>query len=351
MAFFYSIIIGSFILEDVALLSTLALISEDKISFELGFLAIFLGISLGDIGLYFLGRLIPIFGDKISYLKKISTKAKQSRNIEVLDYAIFISRLIPGSRTITYIAAGLMNYSAFKFIIYTLISVAFWVGMVLYGGKALLENFKSHFILGAISVLLLIYLIRNVIPQFFDQWDRKAYLKSFFKYKYFEFWPAWFFYLPIVPKYFYLSYKYKSLLTPLYANPLLINGGLIGESKWDVLKYLASNDPSTLKTVYITKQNLNQEYVESQMNSHQISYPFILKPDIGQRGYGVRIIRSIDDLTRYLRQSDFALVLQSLSPYQKEAGIFYIRLPNQENGFIFSITDKEFPTVLGNGKR
>ena len=36
--------------------------------------------------------------------------------------------------------------------------------------------------------------------------------------------------------------------------------------------------------------------------------------------------------------------------YKHEAGIFYIKYPEQKNGFIFSITDKIFPEVTGDGK-
>lgn len=43
-------------------------------------------------------------------------------------------------------------------------------------------------------------------------------------------------------------------------------------------------------------------------------------------------------------------ILQKKSQYQLEAGIFYVKLPQASSGFIFSITDKKFPFVLGDGK-
>ena len=44
------------------------------------------------------------------------------------------------------------------------------------------------------------------------------------------------------------------------------------------------------------------------------------------------------------------IILQKLSSLPKEAGIFYVRIPNFGQEFIFSITDKRFPYVVGDGK-
>jgi membrane protein DedA with SNARE-associated domain len=55
MKYFFSIFTGTFILEDLALASSLVLMAENKMSFQGAFLACFLGITIGDIGLYFIG--------------------------------------------------------------------------------------------------------------------------------------------------------------------------------------------------------------------------------------------------------------------------------------------------------
>jgi hypothetical protein len=44
------------------------------------------------------------------------------------------------------------------------------------------------------------------------------------------------------------------------------------------------------------------------------------------------------------------VILQRYAPGPFEAGIFYYRLPDQEQGHIFSITDKIFPFVTGDGE-
>ncbi|MCB0279478.1 MAG: hypothetical protein KDD94_08255, partial [Calditrichaeota bacterium] len=84
-----------------------------------------------------------------------------------------------------------------------------------------------------------------------------------------------------------------------------------------------------------------------QLNSH---YPIVLKPDYGERGNLVKIVKSEAELDEYLAGMDRDTVIQEYIE-GVEFGVFYIRMPNQENGFIFSITDKQFTSVTGDGKR
>ena len=45
------------------------------------------------------------------------------------------------------------------------------------------------------------------------------------------------------------------------------------------------------------------------------------------------------------------MLIQELIEYSHEAGIFYIRKPGEDNASIFSVTLKDFPEVVGDGKR
>jgi hypothetical protein len=71
---------------------------------------------------------------------------------------------------------------------------------------------------------------------------------------------------------------------------------------------------------------------------------------VAQRGFGVRIIRNDFDLTEYLLLGDFVKIAQRLSELPREAGLFYVRKPSERTGRIFSVTDKKFPFVVGDGK-
>ena len=75
-----------------------------------------------------------------------------------------------------------------------------------------------------------------------------------------------------------------------------------------------------------------------------------MKPDAGQRGSGVSVIRGADELSNYLTQSSFPALLQEFVP-GREYGVFYYRHPDQPAGHVFSITDKRMPQLTGDGQR
>lgn len=350
MNYFISIIIGTFILEDLALTSSIALIAENKINISQAFWACFLGISIGDVGLYLLGYLANYIQIEkyFSAIKKIKATLSKLQKSDALSYTIVVSRVLPGTRLPTYLTAGYVKYSFAKFLLLTILSVFAWVTFALLAGKSLSLIFKDHIILSLILFVFFMHVIKSIVPNLLNKWDRLAFFNSWRKWLHFEFWPGWFFYIPIIPYYIFLSAKHRSFLIPFYANPNLINGGLIGESKWDFLKHLEATDSHTLKTVQIPSHS-NFTTAQNILLVNNLSYPFILKPDVGQRGFGVRIIRTDDDLSDYLKLSHFDLLAQRLSHLPCEAGLFYIRKPSESTGQIFSITDKKFPVVIGDG--
>ena len=341
---FLSIFAGTFILEDGALAAGIALVADGKIDFFSAFLACFIGISIGDILLYILGYLMMKFRTKLhwQYLDKMSAKIEKFIKPQALSYYIVVSRFVPGTRLPTYLCAGYLNYSFWMFVVLTIFSVAGWVLLVFLGGRSIQLFVSDNWLVTLVLVLALLHFFKTILPKLLHAWDRKALKHSWRKWTHFEFWPAWFFYIPIYFYYTILSLKTRSFFTPFYANPEVLNGGLLGESKWDFLKYLKENDPATLKTILIPAGTKAEDI--------QFPYPFIIKPDVGQRGFGVRIIRQFSELEAYLQEAPFALIIQELSLFKKEAGLFYIRKPEDSKGSIYSITDKIFPFVTGDGR-
>jgi hypothetical protein len=134
------------------------------------------------------------------------------------------------------------------------------------------------------------------------------------------------------------------------ANPGLEDGGFVGESKSRILSLLpeAWRLDYTLVPAGETAAN-RLAALTAAMNARGWRYPIILKPDVGQRGAGVRLIRSADAALRYFGSNPRATVAQVYHPGPYEAGIFYYRLPGEPRGRIFSITDKRFPVVVGDG--
>ncbi len=343
--------LSTFVLEDVALGVALALIAQGKLSFLEAFLICFSGITLGDFGLYYLGK----YASMVPYLqKKIDAPSFQLalralRENNKIDAAVVISRAVPGTRIPTYIGAGLLGFSRLRFLILTALSVSGWVLCTLYFGLALLSPFKDHLLLALLSFFILLYGLKQATFFFQNSWQRRAALHAWRRWLHFEFWPSQIFYLPIVPYYIYLSLRHGSFLLPFYAGNAFKHGGLIGESKWDFLKHLSPDASATLPAIMVKEGEAMSE-IRQKLTSAGIDFPLIAKPDVGQRGFGVRVIATEGDLDSYLRLSAGAVILQRKSQFGQEAGVFYIRLPTEERGFIFSVTDKEFPFVVGDGE-
>ncbi|MEO5667459.1 MAG: hypothetical protein ABIR96_05330 [Bdellovibrionota bacterium] len=351
LAAWFGIFFGTFVLEDAALAAAIVLAAKGEISVPAAFLASFLGISVGDIGLYALGVLLARWGraQQIGFLVRLRQKLVDLVPVEGMGRAVVVSRILPGARLPTYVGAGFVSYSFARFVVLTLLSVLGWVLVAFAGGRAAESLLSKHWLISVIVLLALLHVIKNILPVVLDPWRRRASYYAWRQWLHFEFWPAWLFYTPVVLYYFVLSLKYRNFLLPFYANPAIPNGGFMGESKWAFLKHLDAREESSLKTLFVAA-GMSKEVFKQRLSDEDFSFPFILKPDVGQRGFGVRIIRSDADLAAYLDRCDFDVLVQEFSSENYEAGIFYYRIPSEPKGTIFSITDKDFPEVIGDAK-
>ena len=81
-----------------------------------------------------------------------------------------------------------------------------------------------------------------------------------------------------------------------------------------------------------------------------ITYPFIAKPDRGERGLGVMKICSSSDLQTYMEKMPVDFIIQEYVDYPLEFSVFYVRHPLEKRGKITSITFKDLLKVTGDGK-
>lgn len=166
-----------------------------------------------------------------------------------------------------------------------------------------------------------------------------------------EFWPPYLFYPPVVAYVAYLGIKFQSWTLFTAANPAIPAGGFVGESKQQILDNL-KGAASWLPYSTLLKCGVPTERVaeaEEFMRQHGLQFPVVLKPDAGQRGSGVSIVRSSGKLCEYLTQAAFPVILQEYVPGE-EYGVFYYRYPGDERGRILSVTEKRMPILFGDGK-
>lgn len=170
---------------------------------------------------------------------------------------------------------------------------------------------------------------------------------------FFEFWPDWLFYFPVVIHWIALGMRHRDFSLPTAANPTITAGGLCGERKTETLD-LVQGPARALLARYISVEARTDAAagVARALASAGLDYPLVVKPDVGCNGTGVRLLHGPADLDLYLGEfpSGERIVLQEFIGYPGEAGIFYVRNPDEPIGRITSITLKHAPVLVGDGR-
>lgn len=352
---------ATFVLEDVAAIGAGLLLAAGQISWPAAFTACFLGIWLGDVGLYTLARFAGREWFERSSFRKHSSKVARSEKwfAERGTLILIFSRVVPGARLPTYLAAGFLRVPLPRFLFVTGASAFVWTFIILFlaqtfGGQV--ARWLSHYKSGSLLLLgagILLLATFQLARRAFTNFDARKFSARVGRWTHWEFWPMWLFYPPVAIYYLWLAIKYRGALLPTAANPGIFSGGIVGESKMETLHDLMQTSPQFTAEAELIVGSTTEEHLVSLREicaRRNIFYPFILKPDLGQRGAGIKLIRDESQAQAYLQQTSAALLVQRFAEGPHEAGIFYYRFPGEPRGRIFSITEKVFPVIIGDGK-
>ncbi len=356
LAVFFLFFFATFISEDAASVTAGVLAGQGRISFAVGLTACFAGIFVGDILLYWTGRL---FGNRFlrsKIIKRFISEKSVSKASKWLNErsatAIFLSRFVSGLRLPTYLAAGALRTHFGKFALYFFIASVIWTPMVFASAAYASDTFVSGgLIIGIIGAFAALKLILH-----FSVWKkRRLFIGRLKRLLNWEFWPLSIFYFPVVLYVLVLAVKYRSLTVFTLANPAIQAGGFIGESKNEIylgLRLSAAALPLMLHHTLLStneEKSINQRKAAQFIAENNLQFPVVLKPNAGERGKGVRIIHSLRELEEQISDFSTESILQQFAD-GVEASIFYFRYPKAAKGEIFSITEKRFPTLIGDGK-
>lgn len=130
------------------------------------------------------------------------------------------------------------------------------------------------------------------------------------------------------------------------ANPEMTFGSFFGLTKSEVYHLLPKG--TYPDTILIQPTNSFSE-VLTKIESINLEYPFIVKPDVGMVGLMVRVVNDEEQLKNYhdLVQADW--IAQAFVPFDVEVGLFYVRHPNEKKGRIVGLSEKKPLSVIGNG--
>ena len=350
--------------EDLTCITAGLMVARGTIAFWPATLACFTGIFVGDMLVFQAGRLLgrPLLRrPPISWFITPEAVAWSTAWLERQGAAlIFATRLLPGTRLPTYFAAGILRTSFARFALYFALACAVWtpllVGVSVLFGDAVgtaLRAFEQHALLylGVLGAALFL-LLRFALP--LATWrGRRLLLSRWRRITRWEFWPRAVFYPPVVGYIAWLAIRHRGLLKFAAANPAIPGGGFVGESKSAILAQLAGSAEFVARFEVVPAALPPVERLVRAMHFRErlsLGWPVVLKPDIGERGSGVAVIRSAPELEAYLTHTADETIVQEYAP-GREFGVFYVRRPGEVTGRIFSITEKQFPSVTGDGMR
>ncbi|MGD0582986.1 MAG: VTT domain-containing protein [Bacteroidales bacterium] len=378
----------TFIHEDAAILAAGFAKVEHGLPLIYAYAPVYIGIVCGDVLIYGMGRMAQtnkwlkskIIGPKVERVKVWL----ESHLVRVL----VVCRLTPGLLFPTFVACGWFKIPFWRFTTVSILAGAVYSSIVLtivilFGHLVLFH--LGYWAWATLAVIVILVTVRNsrkarwskateqamgdLPPSFFEVIRRymptrkhvfsgMPSLKDLKKYvSTAERIPNSILYIPVGLRWLMLAIRYRSITLPTVSNPMIETGGFMGESKASVLDMVGEDLRDWVSEFVILHRNgdLPDEQLknaEAMMQGKSLTYPIVAKPDIGWNGYGVQLVEDKVQLVKYITAfpEGESFLLQRPVLHDGEAGIFYVRIPGEENGRIYSITLRYFPFVVGNGK-
>ncbi len=150
-----AIVLGTFILEDAATVLAAMEVETNKVTLALALASLYVGIVLGDFGLYGLGRLAALFPWANRWIP--AQKAAKGRAwVEAHVFrVVFVSRFLPGARLPTYTTCGFLNANFTRFALAAVVATLIWTsllfGVSLHIGRALADHLGAWRWAGAVG--------------------------------------------------------------------------------------------------------------------------------------------------------------------------------------------------------
>ncbi|CAN5580804.1 hypothetical protein BH09PLA1_BH09PLA1_04870 [soil metagenome] len=345
--------LATLVSEDLTCITAGQLIARGQIAPVAGVFGCFIGIYLGDLALWCVGRALGPRVFAWSWIARRVPKDRAERLSSWFDRhapgAILAARFLPGARLPMYLGSGMIRRSGARFALWTFVAALLWtpviVLLVAFAGDAFFTPLKKYLGGGWITLAaaaLACFVILRLTIMFASPIGRAKFIARISRIWRWEFLPMWLFYPPVIAWIGWLTLRYRSFMVITAANPGIPHGGFVGESKFQILSL--SKHKRVIETIL-----LDREQFELQIAAAGWTFPIVLKPDVGERGAGVKLVRSIEAASNYLARTSGEIIAQPFHPGPFEAGVFYYRIPGEAHGRIFSITDKVFPELLGDG--
>ena len=358
------IVAATFVSEDLTCIGTGLLIARGSLPWTAGVGACLVGLVVGDLLLYAGGRAIGRPVTRVPPLRWLVRRDELERACrwftERGPALLLGGRFVPGTRLPTYVAAGVVRMPLLPFSLWILVAAVLWTpllvgGAALFGATAAerIGAFQDRALPWLVATALAALIALRVLVPLLGAGGRRRFLARWGRVRRWEFWPPWLFYLPVLAWVLWLALRHRSLTVFTAANPAFPDGGLVGESKSQILDMIGDRG-RVAKTVAVDAGGGSGDWDGGEAVLAAVArvggFPVVVKPDVGERGAGVSIVRSERELRARLDGAVGKLLVQEYVPGE-ELGVFHYRHPGEPRGRIFGITVKRQPVVTGDGRR
>jgi pimeloyl-ACP methyl ester carboxylesterase/membrane protein DedA with SNARE-associated domain len=355
--------LGTLASEDLTCIGVGALVGEGRVPFWAGAAACFAGIYIGDVLLFLAGRTVgrrALSRAPLRWFLSEERVARASAWFQARGPAvIFLSRFLPGMRLPTYFASGVLRTSFWKFSLWFALAAGLWtpvlVGISSRMGGELTERVRflqDNVALSLLATVLCVFLLVRILRACLTHRGRRLLVSSARRLVRWEYWPRWAVYPPVVLGCVLFGLRRRSFLAFTASNPAIPRGGVVGESKRAILDGLARSAQRLPRTAFLDAIDDPQARLARAKEIRRaagLELPLVLKPDVGERGDGVRILRTEEDFERAVRGSAGAQLLQEFVAGE-EYGLLWARRPDEARGRLLSIAEKKLPFVVGDGR-
>jgi len=362
LAILMAIALATLVSEDLACITAGLLAAKSIISIPAAVTASALGIYFGDILLYLTGYLVGITAldhPPLKWIIKASTVEQTKMLFERRGAAMIItSRFLPGTRTATFFAAGLVKMNLSRLLVVFAVAVVLWTPILvlstMFIGREVIryvELYSNHALWVFLGLIVIMYGVTRLVIPLFSWRGRRLLLSKWRRLSRWEFWP---YYITNSVTFLYVLYlgcvRYRQPTLFTAVNPSIRpDSGFIGERKSTIFEGLPQSFLGSWQLV-----EKGNSITEKRSRFHQfmegsaLDYPVVLKPDRGQRGLGVAVCLDEDEAFTWLDEVDEDFIMMEFHDGE-EYGLFYYRFPTENTGKLFSITRKKHLSVVGDG--
>ena len=352
--------LSTFISEDLTCIAAGLMVAQGRLAFIPAAAACYVGIVFGDMLLFWAGRALGRPAMRRAPFKWWVSDEAIAESSQWLQrrggIVVLLSRFLPGARLPTNLAAGVLRTHALRFFGYFALAGMVWTPPFVWlsarvGDRLLpqLSNFRNGILVALVTLTALMWLVRHLLLPLLTWRGRRRLAGRWGRLRKWEFWPWWAIYPPVVVHILWLGLRHRSPTLFTAVNPAMPGGGIVGESKSDILDSLGAA-PELPRWKRLSSGDLESRAAEVRafLAHHSLALPIVLKPDAGERGAGVAIVHEDEDIETFLLSTPSPALVQEYAP-GLEFGVFYVRGPEDSQGRIISINRKEMPAVVGDG--